>query len=137
MISILAILRECPNCVADPDHTVGGCSYHTGEQPRPPGLQRLTPRLLGDFALEIGGPVSDPPRIAQRFLPAGADSGSRAREILKPQHVLIQPDVHAVSVASAHHGLSRHRTMVGKPAAEFWPSRMQPLVGLVKYPGRA
>ena len=73
MVGVRTVLRERPHRVADPDHPMGSGSGNPGQQPRPPGLQHLAPRLLGDLAPEVSGPVGDPPRIAQRVLPVRAD----------------------------------------------------------------
>src|SRR5262249_9937077 len=126
-----------PHRVADPDHAVGGGGGDAGQQPRPPGFQRLAPGLPGDLALEEGGPVGDPPRITQRFLPAGTYRPAAARELLQPPHVHITPPLHPVCVPMAHHRLSRHRPMVGQPAIELRPGGVQPLVCLIKCPGHA
>jgi hypothetical protein len=137
VIGVLAIFGERPYGMADPDHPVSRGGGDAGQQPRPPGAQRLPPGLPGDLAAEIAGPVSDPPRITQRVLPRRADRAAAARELLQPPHIPIQPPVHLAGVPTAHHRLSRHRPMVRQPPVELRPRGVQPLICLIKGSGPA
>ena len=136
MNGVAAVRQQRPDSVADPDHAMGSGRSDARQQPRPPGSQHRAPWLPCHLAPEVGGPVGDPARIAQRLLPVLADRGAAARELLQPSHVPVKPAVHASGVPVANHGLGCHRAMVGQPPVELRSRGVQPLVGLVQCPRR-
>src|SRR6266702_4901135 len=137
MHRVLAVSPQRPDGMADADHPVRGGGRDAGQQPRPPDRQHLAPRLPGNLAAEVRRPVGDPARITERLPPAGADRRGAAGKILEPAHVPVQPRVHHLGVPAAHHGLGRHRAMIGQPALKFRASGMQPLYASSSIPVRS
>jgi hypothetical protein len=113
---------------------VRGGRDEAGQQPWPPRVKHLPPRLAGHLPAEVRGPVGHPMRIAKRLLPLRADRADAPREVLQPPHVGVEPPVHVLGLAAAGHRLGDHRSVVGQEAVELRSGGMQPLVGLVECP---
>ncbi|HVB42411.1 MAG TPA: hypothetical protein VNF47_06845 [Streptosporangiaceae bacterium] len=69
MSLIIAVRQQGTDSMADPDHPVSRGGHYAWQQPGPPGIEHLPPRLLADFAVEERRPVGDPARVAERLLP--------------------------------------------------------------------